>query len=797
MTTTTQVTKANRSRIAASRCTWNNSVISSCDEQNASTRTATTKSVDPSDTDSSDSTTSSRQIDLSSISAQTDAGIKQIDHSVVTDCSNQHIESNTPAIRKSAPRITIMSASHNRTNVTSQENSDVEDSAHDDGIFSTDVSPAESSDEVTIVRVSHWPPRPDSSNMDIGSDHDPDDGYDFGGSSRTDASDAEEDEVDELAVSSLAGDQEECEDEQDEDDDDDEYEQRQILNDCDDSLISSSISTSASSYYDSCGSLSSPPLTEVLINGKHMDMTSERYAVLSFDQVVRLDHVMDSLMPIHGRGNFPTLEVKLKDLVQVVRSKLVADGVNVRDIRLNGGAASYVISCMDEKQERSYSDLDLIFAVDLSNHRNFDKVRSAVLDSLLDFLPEGVNKKKMSSCTLKEAYVHKMVKVAEAGDRWSLISLCNNSGRDIEIKFVDTMKRQFEFSVDSFQIILDSLLLYYECSESMAMSENIYPTVVGESVYGNFGEALLHLQHRQIATRNPEEIRGGGLLKYCRLMVMGYTPENLDQIRNMEKYMCSRFFIDFPDIGVQRVKLANYLNTHFHEDDRMKYDYLMILQQVVDESTVCLMGHERRQTLSLIEEFALHFYFQDPHHQQQQLPAPHPVIPRHPERPYHRQVSHNKTHDPHYGGGGRRHAGRQEIQSKKSHHHNNFSSNFQQQQSVASHPHVHAPPVMHHQQQAPHHQQQQPPHAQQTQTLVLSSGSQFYYTPAAFPGNVTYQTTITQSNPPIPQHGHYHHHHHHCHNHLPHAHQNFGCFNCCSGGPAAAGHCSVSWLPCA
>ena len=32
------------------------------------------------------------------------------------------------------------------------------------------------------------------------------------------------------------------------------------------------------------------------------------------------------------------------------------------------------------------------------------------------------------------------------------------------------------------------------------------------------------------------------------------------------------------------------------------YDYLMILYQVVDESTVCLMGHERRQTLALIED---------------------------------------------------------------------------------------------------------------------------------------------------------------------------------------------------
>ncbi len=36
--------------------------------------------------------------------------------------------------------------------------------------------------------------------------------------------------------------------------------------------------------------------------------------------------------------------------------------------------------------------------------------------------------------------------------------------------------------------------------------------------------------------------------------------------------------------------------------EQLKYDYLMILYQVVDESTVCLMGHERRQTLALITD---------------------------------------------------------------------------------------------------------------------------------------------------------------------------------------------------
>ena len=227
-----------------------------------------------------------------------------------------------------------------------------------------------------------------------------------------------------------------------------------------------------------------------------------------------------------------------------------------------------------------------------------------VLCSLLNFLPEGVNKLKISPTTLKEAYVQKLVKVCTDADRWSLISLSNKNGRNVELKFVDSIRRQFEFSVDSFQIILDSLLFFYDCS-GHPLSEHLHPTVIGESVYGDFEEALDHLQNRLIATKNPEEIRGGGLLKYSNLLVRDFRPTDQDEIKTLERYMCSRFFIDFPDILEQQRKLETYLQNHFAEEERSKYDYLMTLRRVVNESTVCLMGHERRQTLNLISLLAL------------------------------------------------------------------------------------------------------------------------------------------------------------------------------------------------
>lgn len=364
----------------------------------------------------------------------------------------------------------------------------------------------------------------------------------------------------------------------------------------------------------------------------------QRLAVLSFEQVRRLNDVMNEVVSIHGRGNFPTLEVRLRDLVTIVRNKLEGDpsnggaGMKVRDIRLNGGLASHVLAT----ESQPYNDLDLIFAVELSNGRQYDKVKAAVLGSLFDLLPEGVSRKRMTTCSLKEAYVSKMVKVNNDGDRWSLISLGNSRGhRNVELKFVDTMRRQFEFSVDSFQIVLDSLLLFYECSK-LPIGENFYPTVVGESVHGDFQEALHHLHKKLISTRNPEEIRGGGLLKYCNLLVKMYKPAQPDYIKTLERYMCSRFFIDFPDIGQQRAKLENYLWNHFvgPEEEMLKYQYLMLLHSVVEESTVCLMGHERRQTLALIENLAYQMLCQE---QQQRLTAtshPPPPPPPGPPAPY-------------------------------------------------------------------------------------------------------------------------------------------------------------------
>ncbi|XP_058514742.1 terminal nucleotidyltransferase 5D [Ochotona princeps] len=330
-------------------------------------------------------------------------------------------------------------------------------------------------------------------------------------------------------------------------------------------------------------------------------MSEIRFSNLTWDQIKTLHQVLDGVTPVHGRGNFPTLEVKPKDVIHVVKNELIEQGIIVKDTRLNGSTASYVLA---SHNGITYKDLDIIFGVELPSDQEFQIIKDTVLGCLLDFLPKGVKKEKITSKTMRDAYVQKMVKVCDQSDRWSLISLSNNTGKNVELKFVNSLRRQFEFSVDSFQIVLDTMLDFY-CDKNAKLNKESYPVVVAESMYGDFQEAMTHLRYKLISTRKPEEIRGGGLLKYSNLLVRDFKPACETEIKVLERYMCSRFFIDFPDVVEQQKKIESYLRNHFIGEEKSKYNYLMTLHGVVSDSTVCLMGHERRQTLNMITLMAL------------------------------------------------------------------------------------------------------------------------------------------------------------------------------------------------
>lgn len=47
------------------------------------------------------------------------------------------------------------------------------------------------------------------------------------------------------------------------------------------------------------------------------EQRGSRFSVLTWEQVQRLDQILGEAVPIHGRGNFPTLSVRPRTIVQV------------------------------------------------------------------------------------------------------------------------------------------------------------------------------------------------------------------------------------------------------------------------------------------------------------------------------------------------------------------------------------------------------------------------------------------------------------------------------------------------
>lgn len=151
-----------------------------------------------------------------------------------------------------------------------------------------------------------------------------------------------------------------------------------------------------------------------MIPGDSVDLDEHSsLGVLNWSQVRKLDSLMDKYVPIHGRGNFPTLNVRLKDFIRNLQRLLVDQCVRVKDIRINGGVASHILA---KETNYEFSDIDIIYSVDLlqmnsqpgstsSSNGNQDNtslygsnlelafsntcdvIKNTVFDCLLDYFP--------------------------------------------------------------------------------------------------------------------------------------------------------------------------------------------------------------------------------------------------------------------------------------------------------------------------------------------------------------------------------------------------------------------------
>lgn len=69
-----------------------------------------------------------------------------------------------------------------------------------------------------------------------------------------------------------------------------------------------------------------------------------RFCVLSWEQVQRLDSILGETVPVHGRGNFPTLSVQPRQIVQVIMKAHLSEYFSAHYYILNNCVKHFLIT---------------------------------------------------------------------------------------------------------------------------------------------------------------------------------------------------------------------------------------------------------------------------------------------------------------------------------------------------------------------------------------------------------------------------------------------------------------------
>ncbi|CAF1071891.1 unnamed protein product [Adineta ricciae] len=199
---------------------------------------------------------------------------------------------------------------------------------------------------------------------------------------------------------------------------------------------------------------------------------------LTCEQIEKLKHVLDRSIPIcsSSPSTFPTLNLTPRYFLRQVLWKLKENSIDISSIRLNGGAASYVLV---NDPKFAYRDIDILIYINTplsseqktslfsSNNEAYSCdvwtiIKYIICSCLIEHIASTTSSSQQYThhylSTVLDTYTNKNIKISSKQDSWALLSLQNNCGQNLELKFVEHIKRQWQFSVDSFQINLESLL---------------------------------------------------------------------------------------------------------------------------------------------------------------------------------------------------------------------------------------------------------------------------------------------------------------------------------------------------
>jgi hypothetical protein len=194
------------------------------------------------------------------------------------------------------------------------------------------------------------------------------------------------------------------------------------------------------------------------------------------EQINKLRRVLTPTIPIYPSpptSSFPTLHIIPKDFLRELLFKLKENSIEISTVRLHGGAASYVLI---NDSDFVYRDIDILFYVKTplsseqqttlfsSNNEPYSCdvwtiIKYIVSSCLIEHITQISTCSQYFVSSVLDTYTKKNIKISSEQDSWALLSLQNLLGQNLELKFVENLKRQWQFSVDSFQIDLKPILL--------------------------------------------------------------------------------------------------------------------------------------------------------------------------------------------------------------------------------------------------------------------------------------------------------------------------------------------------
>eukprot|EP00494_Astrolonche_serrata_P028806 UN29073 len=170
-------------------------------------------------------------------------------------------------------------------------------------------------------------------------------------------------------------------------------------------------------------------------------------------QINKLNCVLESPCAVHScNADYPTIHVHPSRFLILLKYRLQQTGIKVYSVELTGGCASYVLS---KSEKTSYNDIDITFVVDINKIEHhvywFNQIRKCLLRCVIEGY-KSLTGKDISQERTTLAYVQKMMKIpkneangqssrfSKVDDFWSLITLRNNHGQNMEFKFLLKMK---------------------------------------------------------------------------------------------------------------------------------------------------------------------------------------------------------------------------------------------------------------------------------------------------------------------------------------------------------------------